>query len=442
MADEPSWEDIFTPRAEPEQSPAAAQPVHSATPSSEPTTPYVSPNAAPQSRREAREAEARAAASRGRRPSAAATGRPPKAAKRKRGKRWIVWLSIVVVLVGGLAAGGGYAWTHYEKQIRAILGIQLPIDYAGSGNGKEVVVIISDGDTGEKIARTLHTAGVTMTFDAFYNLLLTQKTNPNFQPGNYSLQSQMSAKSAFTALLDPASKIIDKVTIPEGTTLPTTLALLASATKVAVEKYQTAAKDLASYGLPAGAPSLEGYLFPATYQLDPGADPHTVLQMLVTEMFSRLDKSGVAIADRHRVLTMASIIQREAGSNPDDFYKVSRVFANRIAQGINLQSDATVAYGTGNLHTVWTTDAERADASNRYNTYANPGLPVGPIGLPGELAITAALHPVAGDWLFFVPVNLATGETVFSATAAQHQAAVQQLHNWCAASAENSSYCG
>jgi UPF0755 protein len=66
---------------------------------------------------------------------------------------------------------------------------------------------------------------------------------------------------------------------------------------------------------------------------------------------------------------------------------------------------------------------------------------VGPIGLPGDLAIDAALHPADGTWLFFVPINLATGETVFSDTVEEHDAAVQQLHEWCAASPENDSYC-
>jgi UPF0755 protein len=108
---------------------------------------------------------------------------------------------------------------------------------------------------------------------------------------------------------------------------------------------------------------------------------------------------------------------------------------------MNLESDATVAYGTGRLDTVWTEPEERADASNPYNTYANPGLPVGPIGLPGELAIQAAISPADGPWLFFVPINLATGETKFSETAEEHQDGVDQLLAWCEESAENASYC-
>jgi UPF0755 protein len=138
---------------------------------------------------------------------------------------------------------------------------------------------------------------------------------------------------------------------------------------------------------------------------------------------------------------MAALIQREAGPNTDDFYKISRVFQNRIDNGWNLESDATVHYGTGDFGTVWTTDAERADASNPYNTYANPGLPIGPIGAPGELAIDAALYPADGPWFFFVTVNLATGETVFSESVDEHEAAVEILRAWCDASEENASYC-
>jgi UPF0755 protein len=355
--------------------------------------------------------------------------------------RWLkITLPIVIVLalIGG---GSAFAWTHYEDKVRALLGWELPTDYTGSGNGEKVIITIKSGDIGSDVATTLHTSGVTLTFSAFYDLLLAQKTDVTFIPGNYSLQKHMSAAAALAALQDPANKVTDKLLITEGTTLPTALQIIAQTTGISLDDLTTASKDLASFGLPSDAVSLEGYLFPATYQLDGGQTAHDVLKLLVDTMFEHLDSAGVAPADRQKVLTLASIVQREAGPNKDDFYKIARVFQNRLDQGINLESDATVAYGTGNLKTVFTTDAERADASNPYNTYVHPGLPVGPIGLPGDLAIDAALHPVDGTWLFFVPINLATGETVFSDTVEEHDAAVEQLHEWCAASPENDSYC-
>jgi UPF0755 protein len=251
----------------------------------------------------------------------------------------------------------------------------------------------------------------------------------------------MSAQSALDALLDPENKVTDRLLITEGTTLPNALEIIAETTGIPLADLEQASIDLPSFGLPPEAPSLEGYLFPATYTLDGGQSAHDILQLLVNTMFEHLDSAGVAVEDRHRVLTMAALIQREAGPNQDDFYKISRVFTNRLEQGMNLESDATVAYGADTLHTVWTSDEDRANAANLYNTYANPGLPIGPIGAPGDLAIDAALHPADGPWLFFVPINLATGETMFSETVEEHEQWVDVLREWCDASAENDSYC-
>jgi len=426
MANDPSWEDIFNPDPSPQQpAPPAQQPQQSGS----------AADAPPASRREAR-------ANEGRRRAPAdetftyMTGKP----KKKRRFLWLKILLPIVIIVGGAGGVAAYGWFNYNEQVRDLLGIPLPTDYEGAGNGTEVVVTVRTGDIGSDVAQTLHDSGVTMTFDAVYDYLVA---NPDvgFLPGNWRLQEQMSAESAVTALQDPANKVTDRLLLREGIVLPTALEVIAETTGIPLEEVQAAAADVGAYGLPVEATTLEGFLFPATYELDGTESAQAILQMLVTETMSRLDAAGVAPEQRWDVIRMASVIQREAGSNPDDFYKVSRVFANRLEQGINLQSDATVAYGTGRLDTVWTESSERADASNLYNTYANPGLPVGPIGLPGDLAIEAAISPAEGSWLFFVPVNLATGETVFSETADEHEAARQQLLAWCEESTENASYC-
>ncbi|QYH36105.1 endolytic transglycosylase MltG [Salinibacterium sp. M195] len=441
MADEPNWEDIFTDQSgESEPQPARASASHG----TEDQVPAEQPAPAgeqPMTRREAREAHESRASRRS--PDSGTTVVDSDASESPRRKRrllLIIGLPLLIIALAG-AAVTAYAWANYEDKIREVLGWELPNDYTGTGNGEEVVVTVNSGDIGSDIARSLHVAGVTMTFDAFYDLLVAQESDAAFFPGNYSLQKEMSAQSALDALLDPENKVTDRLLITEGTTLPDALEIISETTGIALEDVQAAADDLAYFGLPAEAISLEGYLFPATYELDGGQDPYVVLDLMVNTMYEKLDAAGVAVEDRYRILTMAALVQREAGPNTEDFYKIARVFYNRLDQGILLQSDATVAYGTGNLHTVWTTDSERADASNPYNTYANPGLPVGPIGLPGELAIDSAINPVAGDWLFFVPINLATGETVFTTNVDDHEAAAQQLRDWCAASDENGSYC-
>jgi UPF0755 protein len=163
-------------------------------------------------------------------------------------------------------------------------------------------------------------------------------------------------------------------------------------------------------------------------------------------MMESLDAAGVAPEDRHRVLTIASLVQREAGT-AEDFGKVARVVYNRLDEGMMLQFDSTSHYGYQVAHgeeptgSVFTTDKERAD-DNPYNTYAKTGLPAGPIAAPGDDAIEAALNPTDGDWLYFVAVNLETGESVFSSNLDEHNRAVAQLDAWCAASDANAEYCG
>lgn len=406
MTNEPSWDDIFAQRPTP--------PAQEAAPAAEPPLP---------SRRELREREAT-------KPSTFATvtgsdGRPP------RGRRrfgWLVALILVIVVLGG---GGFAAWTLFEPQIRAVLGIEAPYDYTGSGTDQTVDVIIKQGDTGTVIAQTLADDGVTMTHKAFYQLLLSTTPTPTFQPGTYQLHTEMSAASALAALQDPASRVTARVLIKEGQTLSQVLQTLADDTGTPLADLQAASTDLEALGIPTSEPSAEGWLFPATYSFDPGTTAASMLGSMAHTMIQHLDAAGVAEKDRHDVLTLASVIQKEGGST-DDFYKVSRVFHNRLDQGMLLQSDATVSYGAGSS-TIATTSAQRADASNLYNTYVHPGLPVGPISAPGDDAIDAALHPADGTWLYFVLVNGETGETVFSNTIAEHNAAVKQWQTWLAA---------
>ncbi|TQO18574.1 UPF0755 protein [Rhodoglobus vestalii] len=471
MADEPKWEDIFQEQAD-TPDPKLARPAGSddaatvdyGAAANDPESSAADPEQ-PMTRREAREAEAaresRSARSGATNASASASplpapdapaapfaalaptgdsSEPPRPPRRKRRLWLIIGLPILLLALAG-GAVATYAWATYEEQIREVFGWELTNDFEGAGNGEEIIFTVNSGDIGSDIARSLHDIGVTMSFDAFYDLLLTQESGPAFYPGNYALQGEMSAQSALDALLDPASKVTDRLLITEGTILPNALEIIAETTGIPLAELQAASEDLDHFGLPAEAPSLEGYLFPATYDLDGGQDAYAVLDKMVNTMFERLDAAGVAEEDRFRVLTMASLVQREAGPNTEDFYKISRVFYNRLDDGMLLQSDATVAYGTGNLHTVWTDQAERDDASNPYNTYANLGLPVGPIGLPGEIAIDAALNPAAGEWVYFVTVNLATGETVFNTNVDAHEESAQQLYDWCEASEENASYC-
>ncbi|SEC22226.1 UPF0755 protein [Paramicrobacterium humi] len=353
---------------------------------------------------------------------------PPGEEKKRSGHRWL-WVTLTIVVIGAIVASGFYVWKTFEPQIRAVVGMQEPTDYEGSGSG-ETYIVISEGDTGNDIAKTLAAEGVTMTSEAFYKLLLQTKPEPTFQPGTYKLKKKMSAKSALDLLLDPASRVENTALIREGLTGESVLQILADSTDISLEDFRAAVKDPTQYGVPSTAPSIEGWLFPALYTFQPDATAESVIQTLVDRTVKSLDDAGVAKDDRERVLTIASIVQREARVDAD-FYKVSRVIENRLDKDMLLQMDSTAQYGVNaGTDSVWSSK-EALESDNPWNTYKRKGLPVGPISNPGDLAIEAATHPAAGDWLYFVTVNLSTGETVFSTTHAQHEKAVAQLRTWC-----------
>ena len=352
-------------------------------------------------------------------------GEPPRHGRERRKGRG-VWPWVLGVLLVLLLAVGGAAWWAYNTfpdQVKSLFGYSN--DYSGEGTGK-VSVQIRPGDLGSDVADTLVAADVTKTRAAFYDLLLTKQPEPTLQPGTYDLKEHMSAAAALAALQDPANLVQSTVTIPEGSTMQQILKATAEGTGVDLADLQAAAKDWSALGVPKKAPNLEGWLFPATYTFEPDTSAKAMLQTMVDRMKKALDDAGVAEADREKTLILAGLVQKE--SNGKDDAKVARVFLNRVKEGMRLQSDATVSYGAGGT-TVVPTKKQYAD-KNGYNTYLRDGLPIGPISSPGDVAIEAAVNPAKGNWLFFVTVNLKTGETKFTDSYAQHQKNADQFIRW------------
>jgi UPF0755 protein len=358
---------------------------------------------------------------------------PPPNKRRRRVGGWIA-LGIVLVVLGGVAAGGLWVWNTYEDKIRAVMGWEEPSEYAADEANGETTVTISSGDAGPQVSQKMYDAGVTRTPDSLYDYMIENSIVFTFQPGVFQLQKQMTSAAALTALEDPANRMENSAQLREGLTEEQTLTAISEQMQLPLADLQAAVADPSAYGV--AASSLEGWLFPATYTFDPDVTATQVIQRMVDRAVQSLDEAGVPAEDRQRILTVASIIQREARST-EDFYKVSRVIENRLdpsnqeTYGL-LQMDSTAQYGYGEMHDgTASSSAEALADDNLWNTYVHPGLPVGPISNPGDTAIAAAMSPADGPWLYFVTVNLDTGETVFTSTAREHEAAVSQWRAWC-----------
>lgn len=361
----------------------------------------------------------------------------PTRAPRSSGKGIFVGVASAVVVLLGM--GVWLLWNEYGTRVVNYFAQEEIANFEGGGAEPTIEVVVRPGDIGETVARNLADSGVTASFEAVYSVLLTDSTI-TFQPGTYQLLTGMSAESAIAALRDPANRVQISFTIPEGRTLGQALEIIADRASLSLEDLQAAVENPSDYGIETPTGNLEGYLFPATYTFEPGVEAPEIIARMVAEMQSRLRALEVPEDQYHEILTMAGLIQREARLE-EDFYRVSRVFYNRLDINMPLQSDATVTYWTGLYDGAGTSDADRADTENPYNTYQIRGLPPGPISLPGETAIKAALNPVDGPWLYFVSIDLRTGETVFSETLAEHERARAQWIEWCRASEENRAYC-
>ena len=350
--------------------------------------------------------------------------------QRKRRRHWLTSLVIVITLVAvgvlgykaiGIMRDASAQATHAE-------------DYKGEGEG-EVTVTIPEGASGADIGDILQSKGVVASGKAFTNAAKNNPKGNTIQPGTYKLKKKMSANSALQALLDPESKGDHTLTIPAGVSKQIVKDRLKKVGSFTDEQIEAAYADSAAIGLPAEAGgNVEGWLAPGTYDVTENATPKDLVKKMVSQTVTRLKELKVPKEDYQKVLIKASIVEREV--NKEQYYgQVARVIENRLTQtdgethGL-LQMDSTVQYGLGRDGGI-PSEAENQDASNPYNTYVHQGLPPGPIGNPDEAAIKAVLNPPAGSWLYFVTVNLKTGETLFASTNEEQKANTKKLSDYC-----------
>ncbi|TDT33487.1 endolytic transglycosylase MltG [Naumannella halotolerans] len=344
------------------------------------------------------------------------------------GKSAAAVIVALVVLVGG----GWFALSTVQSQLREALTSE---DYLGPGE-EEILIEVPSGAGVSEIGSILVEHDVIRSTDAWSDAVNAAEEEVNLQAGWYQMLTQMSAEQALDRMLDPNALDQEKVTVREALRLEEQYEEISEATDFSVEELEAAGADGEAYGLsPWAEGNPEGFLFPDTYNVQTAAGPIPVLSAMATQFESvaddvELEKRAEELGYTPRELVVvASIIEAEVRRD-EDRPKVARVLYNRLEQGMPLQLDTTVKYANGVRGNSQTTEEERKFDSP-YNTYLYEGLPPGPIGAPGKSGLEAAANPADGNWLYFVAVDLETGETKFADDAAGHQANVEEYRQWC-----------
>lgn len=361
--------------------------------------------------------------------------------ERKRRRRSFGALFISMLLLAGL--GFGVYWG--VGKVQDFFGAP---DYASVGT-TEVQVRVRSGESAVDIAKTLHDLGVVKSEKAFVDAARANALSRNIQPGTYKLYKQMPAVTALAMLLDPKNRVVIKIVVTEGMISLDIFDKLSKGSKIPMEDFVEAGKDPIKLGVPdywytrddgkQVAKSIEGFLFPATYEFDPGATAEEMLHQMVLTF---LDVTGnMNFADRvkaergispYEALVAASIAQVE-GMFPEDFGKISRVLYNRAYGGkfpcSCLGLDSQVNYwlrlsGKDPKASEHLTQAQLHDPNDPYNTHDKPGLPIGPISNPGKEALQGAMNPPDGAWTYFISIDK-QGHMAYATTAAGHEANIR-----------------
>jgi UPF0755 protein len=244
--------------------------------------------------------------------------------------------------------------------------------------------------------------------------------------GEYLLPAGINAPQLL-AQLQRGDVVQYQVTLPEGITLARAVEILAVAP--ALERVLQGPRDARLLAMIAPYQHAEGLFFPDTYRYQRGdsdldilSRAHRAMAELLAQQWPRRAEA-LPYENPYEALIMASIIERETGM-PSERAQIAGVFVRRLQRKMRLQTDPTVIYGLGEQFDGNLTRAHLRDGSNRYNSYRHHGLPPTPIALPGREAVVAALHPAAGETLYFVARG--DGGHVFSKTLAEHEAAVRK----------------
>lgn len=348
---------------------------------------------------------------------------PSKKVRRRR--RFLALVLSLTVFVVAIAIGAQF--------LKPLLGGDKMADYPGPGTGN-VSITVEPGAGPRSVATELESKKVVANADTFLKEFTASGGALN--PGTFSMREEMKNSDAVSVLLNKGQGKVMYFALSAGLRISESLQAISEGTGIPVADLKALSDAPAQFGVPKKAKNLEGYLAPGEYRFPLGSSAKDILQKLVGNTQDELKAQGVTdAAKQYDVVTVASIVQAEGGQA--EYGDVAGAIYNRLkpnnteTNGL-IQSDATVTYGLG-IRSFHIDEAQKADKSNPYNTYANQGLPAGPIGSPGKTAIDAAAKPKSNSYLYWVTINLDTKETKFSKTLAEHNGYVEQYNAWCAA---------
>ena len=330
-----------------------------------------------------------------------------------------IFAALILLILLAAAAAAGYVWYSIEKPYGTIPADGMYVD-------------IPHGASQRSVAHILQKAGVIRNSFAF-EFYARRHPKRTLQAGEYAFDHALSGKEVFWKLA--SGQVYEQpFTVREGETIYDIARDLEAAKYMPADDFLKAAEDPSQINdLFPEARTLEGFLFPATYNLPRHAPAEELTGMMVRKFRdamadvlpngSEWNDPTVSIGS---VVTLASLVERET-PKPDERPLVAGVFTNRLRGNIPLQCDPTVIYALQmDDEYKGTLTLRDLRINSPYNTYRNRGLPPGPIGNPGEVALRAALHPAATDYLYFVANT--QGGHFFAATLAEHNENVAKYH--------------
>ena len=323
-------------------------------------------------------------------------------------------LIVLILIVGvALAAGAFVAKTFLSSTVSMV--------------STPIVIEVDPGQTLKSVSKKLQDMGAITDAQKFYWYGRLKGADKKIRVGEYAVAANMTPVEILRVIM--SGKSLERpITVTEGMNIFEIAEVTHRQGMISREDFLAAAKNaaLAKELTGENVTTLEGYLFPETYNITRFTNAEALLRMMVArfnDVYKDIPSSTMSKAD---LVTLASIIEKETGA-PEERPMISSVFHNRMKKGMRLQTDPTVVYGIFAATGQWDKNISRADLLNDtpYNTYTRSGLPPGPISNPGKEALIAASRPAQTDFLYFVSRN--DGTHVFSGTYEAHNKAVQSF---------------